>query len=169
MKKLVFGTLMFISLLVSAGKPVYTVILPANPGLTEKKAADEIRIHLQKLADVVIVTDRNGAKGKRIVIRAADPKMDVEEWSLKGADADEIVLSGGKRGIVYARSNCSNGWPESCGWMNTRPMDRKNFQSGKKDISAGANRHFPCVRSTRIFRVNRPEWILPAAAVRIIF
>ena len=93
---------MFISLLVSAGKPVYTVILPANPGLTEKKAADEIRIHLQKLADVVIVTDRNGAKGKRIVIRAADPKMDVEEWSLKGADADEIVLSGGKRGIVYA-------------------------------------------------------------------
>ena len=102
MKKIVLGAMMLISLLASAGKPVYTVILPDNPGLTEKKAADEIRIHLQKLADVVIVTGRNGAKGKRIVIRAVDPKMDVEEWSLKGADADEIILSGGKRGIVYA-------------------------------------------------------------------
>lgn len=102
MKKIILLLLLGVSFLASAAKPGCTVILPAKAALTEKKAAEEIRLHLKKVADVTVTADKKQARGKRIVIAPIDPKMGIEEWSLKAVNADEIVLSGGKRGIVYA-------------------------------------------------------------------
>ena len=74
---------------------ICTVILPAKAALTEKKAAEEIRLHLEKVADVTVTADKKQARGKRIVIAPIDPKMGIEEWQattlwLRGASAQSL-------------------------------------------------------------------------------
>ena len=101
MKK-IFALLFILSCFVLWGKTEYTVVLSPKASITEKKAAGEIKEFLGKTAKVAVVSKGEKAEGKRIIISPVDKKMGIEDWRIFAPSADEIILSGGHRGIVYA-------------------------------------------------------------------
>ena len=94
--------LLILTVFVLWAKTEYSVILSEKPSITEKMAAAEINEFLGKTAKVAVVSNKAKAEGKQIIISPVDLKMGMEDWRIFAPSADEIILSGGHRGIVYA-------------------------------------------------------------------
>lgn len=91
-----------------AGK--MTVVLPVKSTMTEKAAAEELKTLLKKTSQIVIVKEGAAVSGKVIYVgntayagrHGAVRKFDAEEWLIRGIDGSNLILNGGRRGVLYA-------------------------------------------------------------------
>ncbi len=89
-----------------------TVVLPEKASLFERKAADELVLHIDKATgskSVIVTEGQNGAAPRLYVGNTAFAKANgvdfsgfgVEEWQLKSVGNDVIVGGGTPRGVLY--------------------------------------------------------------------
>ena len=113
MRKILSLTLMFCSALVLAELPV--IVLPEHPTNLEKAAVEELTEVLVKATgeQPTVVNDPQPADGPRRIYVGATAKardlgidtakLDVEEWVVKAAGENTLVLAGGHpRGVIYS-------------------------------------------------------------------
>jgi hypothetical protein len=87
--------------LVRDGRPVYGVLLPANPTGPEKKAADDLRQWVKEMTGAELPLAASRADGRTIRI-ATDPAAPGEQYTI-AVDGDALLLTGGPgRGVVNA-------------------------------------------------------------------
>ena len=107
MKKILIFALLCGAVLAFAGK--ITVVLPEKASLMEKTAARELQTLLKKTSNVVITTEGKKFSGKVVFIgntkmaqKYGSQKLGDEAWQIIGVDDKQLILNGGRRGVVYA-------------------------------------------------------------------
>ena len=93
----------------SAGLTAQSIILPDQPALTEKTAAEELSEHLEKMLGkpIPVTSESKPGAAPRIYVGntafAGKKNFEPEAWQIKAKGKDALILQGGlPRGILYA-------------------------------------------------------------------
>ena len=101
-------------LLADGGKTQYVIVESGNPTPAEKKAAQELKLHLQKVTGAAFRIQTESASSKppaaiyvgqtRFAARNGIDfaKLDGEEWNIRTVGRDLILCGGRPRGSLYA-------------------------------------------------------------------
>ena len=102
------------ALLVFSAANAQSIVLPANPTESERTAAEELALHLEKAVGKPVPVIREGTRGTApfLYVGATDfarkqgirsGQFEPEEWLLQACGKEALILAGGEpRGVLYA-------------------------------------------------------------------